>query len=126
MSHLTYLSSLLTDGELGDIDTRVMGIFNEYLQPNGATTAEAAAEAINALTPAKRRESGIEPVPTEEEAQEPESFLWNLWSGFNDITCRIPHDHAAQDRMVDFLQALKQLPPVTVKAWVCLPRVVNV
>ena len=39
-----------------------------------------------------------------------EGFLWSVWGGIVDLIIQIPHSHPWQDRMVEILRAIKEIP----------------
>ncbi|GAQ09484.1 hypothetical protein ALT_6805 [Aspergillus lentulus] len=88
---------------------RIFNILNDYLQPSSTTPPREAAQAIHALTP----KTGSTP----EENSELEDFLWYTWGTIIKVAKQIPHNHPSQDRLVDLIHALTELPPTTVSIW---------
>lgn len=101
----------LDDPEPWPVEQKLFDILNEYLQPSSTTTPAIAAHAIDALTPMKQPDTG------DSQRESPESFLWEIWGDFIDIAKQIPHDHLSQDRLVEAVKALSELPPTTVEIW---------
>lgn len=89
---------------------RYVQTLTEYLQPNSTTRTEAAAKSIDTLSPLKQEDG--EPSSTED-------FVWGFWDDIDQIARQIPHNHAAQDKLVDVIRELKALPPTTITVWVC-------
>ncbi|PKX97265.1 DUF3632 domain-containing protein [Aspergillus novofumigatus IBT 16806] len=88
---------------------RIFNILNDYLQPSSTTPPREAAQTIHALTP----KAGSTP----EENSDLEDFLWYTWGTIIKVAKQIPHDHPSQDRLVDLIRALTELPPTTVSIW---------
>ncbi|RLL96285.1 hypothetical protein CFD26_106374 [Aspergillus turcosus] len=97
--------SLESRAEPNSTEQRIFDILNDYLQPSSTTPPSEAARAIHALT------------PTQEENSDLEDFLWSTWGTIIQIAKQIPHDHPSQDRLVDLIHALAELPPTTVSIW---------
>ena len=100
------------------IGKRIFHILNTYLQPNhdidnlnaGGTlpAANAAAQDIDKLFPLnwptkKKDDDDIE-------NEEPGSFLWEMWEIVISVAQQIPWKHPGQTKLVEFIQALKDLP----------------
>ena len=93
-------------------------ILNTYLQPNnpdnatgGTVTlsaANAAAQEIDKLFPLNRpkKKKGDDDI----ENEEPGSFLWEMWEIVISVAQQIPWKHPGQTKLVEFIQALKDLP----------------
>ncbi|KAJ5773241.1 hypothetical protein N7457_008137 [Penicillium paradoxum] len=92
------------------VEQRYLEIINDYLQPDSQISASDAATGVNKLTPMSRKARG-------EEVETPESWCLEVWSTFSEIVKQIPHDHPSQDKMVEFIKALKALPGVEVKLY---------
>ncbi|KAF7155551.1 hypothetical protein CNMCM6106_004697 [Aspergillus hiratsukae] len=101
--------SLESRAEPNSTEQRVFDILNDYVQPSSTTPAGEAAQAIHALTP----KAGS----TQEEKSELENFLWFIWGAIIEIAKQIRHNRASQDRLVDLIHALTELPPTTVSIW---------
>ncbi|KAJ6128897.1 Protein of unknown function DUF3632 [Penicillium samsonianum] len=69
--------------------------------------ATKAAAGINELTPVSREAKG-------EEVEYPESWCLEFWGTVSDIMKQIPHDHPLQDKMVETIKELEDLPGVEV------------
>jgi Protein of unknown function (DUF3632) len=94
-------------GEPWVINQRIFDILNMYLQPNATLSPTNAAQEIDKLFPLKRpREEG-------RENEEPESFLLEMWGVVISVAEQIPWRHPGQTRLVEFIQALKDLPDTT-------------
>ena len=103
----------LEDEDSWIIEEKYFAIINDCLQPGSQLSAAEAAAGINKLTPMSREADG-------EEAEEPTSFLLEFWGTISRITRQIPHDHPAQDKMIEILKELQALPVVEVPVY---PRV---
>jgi hypothetical protein len=90
-------------------EQHIFNILNDYLQPSSTTPPRETAQAINALTP----KAGSTP----EESPDLEDFLWYTWGTIIKVAKQIPHNHPSQDRLVDLIHALTELPPTTVSIW---------
>ncbi|THC99815.1 hypothetical protein EYZ11_000745 [Aspergillus tanneri] len=82
----------------------VFNILGDFVQPTSSTTPAAIAESIDRLKPS---------LP----GNDLESFLWETWVVFITVAEQIPHDHCSQDRLVEVIDALTQLPSTTVQIW---------
>ncbi|RHZ63634.1 DUF3632 domain-containing protein [Aspergillus thermomutatus] len=100
--------SLEPRDELDTTEQRIFDILNDYLQPSSTIPPSEAAQALDALTPK---------ASAQEEDSDLESFLWSIWGTVIDIAKQVPHDHPSQDRLVDLIHALTELPPTTVSIW---------
>lgn len=112
MAALSFHLESLDDPEPWFVEQKLFDILNEYLQPSSTTTPTVAAQGIDALTPMKRPD-----LADGKRKQSPESFLWEIWETFIAIAKQIPHDHPSQDRLVEVVKALSELPPKTVEIW---------
>ena len=92
------------------INERLFHILNTYLHPNATLSPANAAQEIDKLFPLNR------PKEKENEDNEgPESFLWELWEVVISVAQQIPWRHPGQTRLVELIQALRDLPePITV------------
>ncbi|EAW17801.1 DUF3632 domain-containing protein [Aspergillus fischeri NRRL 181] len=90
-------------------EQHIFNILNDYLQPSSTTPPSEAAQSIHALTP----KAGS----TQEESSEMEDFLWYTWGTIIKVAKQIPHNHPSQDRLVELIHALTELPPTTVSIW---------
>ncbi|KAF5313856.1 hypothetical protein D9619_013057 [Psilocybe cf. subviscida] len=90
--------------ELKIWDTLATAIESSTIEP------AALAEELNRLFPTNRL-PGLGP----QEPESPESFLWEFWGIFAKAAGQVPVDHAGQQRLVELLTALRDLPnPVPV------------
>ncbi|KAE8154851.1 hypothetical protein BDV25DRAFT_82920 [Aspergillus avenaceus] len=88
-----------------ELETKLYEFVTEYVQPSSTTIASDAAAKINEW--AKESQS----------ANDLENFLWQTWGLVIEIAEQIPCDHPAQERLVHLIQALRKLPPQTVRVW---------
>ncbi|GFF51678.1 hypothetical protein IFM61606_02308 [Aspergillus udagawae] len=101
--------SLKSQAEPNSTEQRIFNILNDYLQPSSTTPPSEAAQAIHALTP----KAGSTP----EENPDLEDFLWSTWGTIIKTAKQIKDNHPSQDRLVDLIHALTELPPTTVSIW---------
>lgn len=119
MAALSFHLESLDDPEPWFVEQKLFDILNEDLQSSSTTTPAVAAQGIDALAPMKRPNLG------DGKKESPESFLWEIWKIFIPIAKQIPHDHPSQDRLVEVIAALSELPPTTVEIWtVSFPKLV--
>lgn len=97
----------LEDEDSWIIEVKYFAIINDFLQPGSHLSAAEAAAGINELTPMNREAKG-------EKAEEPISFLLEFWGTISKLARQIPHDHPAQDKMIEILKELQALPVVKV------------
>lgn len=97
----------LEDDDPWIVEQQYFTIVDNYLQPDSTITAHDAALQMNELTPMSREARG-------EESETPDSWCLEVWGTFSEIVKQIPHDHPSQDKMIDFIKALKDLPGVEV------------
>ncbi|KAJ5611713.1 hypothetical protein N7528_008818 [Penicillium herquei] len=109
MLHL-HLDSL-DDDDPWIIEQKNFNILNDFLQPDSTMSSEEAAFQINELTPMKREARG------EEDVEHPESYLFEVWCFFIEISKQIPYDHPSQDKLVSLIKDLKSLPSIGVQIW---------
>lgn len=104
MASLTLSNNLKSPSNNG---ARLFESLAAYLQPSNTTPAATIADEINqsALSQLRSAEPDIEP------------FLWEIWKLFIAIARQIPPDHPSQDRLVDVVQALVDIPPTTIRLW---------
>lgn len=93
------------------IEQETFTILNFYLQLKSAITAATAVAALDVHSPMKRE------AQPGEEVEVAESFLMETYSTFIGIARQIPHDHPSQDRLVELIKALTELPPTEVVVW---------
>jgi len=110
MAPLTLRLKSLEDPDPWIIEQKAFDILNEFLQPDSTVSPKTAAQAIDELTPMKRRAlqgngEGIE---------EPDSFLLEICGTLIEIAKQIPHDHPYQEKFIQFFKELDSLPPTTV------------
>ena len=92
------------------VNQRIFHILNTYLQPNTTLSPSNVAQEIDKVFPLNR--------PREEdtrENEEPESFLFEMWGVIISVAEQIPWKHrdSGQTRLVEVIQALKDLPGST-------------
>ena len=94
-------------GEPWIINQRIFDILNMYLQPNATLSPVNVAQEIDKLSPLNR------PKENDEENEDPESFLFEMWEVVISVADQIPWKHPGQIRLVEVIQALKDLPGPT-------------
>ncbi|KAF8803326.1 hypothetical protein BYT27DRAFT_7340991 [Phlegmacium glaucopus] len=78
--------------------------------PNATLSPTNAAQEIDKLFPLNR------PREEDRESEGPESFLFEMWGVVTSVAEQIPWNHPGQTRLVEVIQALKDLPgPTTVQ-----------
>ncbi|OGM47135.1 hypothetical protein ABOM_003885 [Aspergillus bombycis] len=99
--------------EAGVVEQQVLHTLEGLLHSFDADSIRVAAEEIDKLNPARRSKQ------THEEVQEDEleEFLWLVWDAFIRLARQVPHAHPFQDRMVDLVEALTLLPPLSIEIW---------
>ncbi|KAF7590279.1 hypothetical protein BBP40_003016 [Aspergillus hancockii] len=105
MSSLTLSSGVKTPSEQGN---QGFSILDEYLQPSSSTTPSAAAHSIHGLA---------KPLLSGPDAENLENFVWEFWVIFINIAKQIPCDSPSQDRLVELVKALSEIPPTTIQIW---------
>lgn len=113
MASLTLRPAFLDDQDIWIIEQKAFDVLNKYLQPDGAISAQSAAQAINELTPMNRRASS---QGSSEKLEAPESFLLEICELFIEVAKQIPYDHPSQGKYVEFFTELSALPPTRVTA----------
>ncbi|KAJ5100396.1 hypothetical protein N7456_006448 [Penicillium angulare] len=93
------------------VEKKNFAIMNDFLQPESSMSPVEAAFRINELTPMKRQAQG------EVETEHPESYMWEIWAFFIEISKQIPHDHSSQGKLVSLIKELTLLPPIEVEIW---------
>ena len=125
---LPVMSVAIVEDEPWEIlDEKISQAWIKYLQQMPSHTAIEAAEKLNALVPTNRTEE--EEEEEEEEDESLEFFLVNVWYVLLEMVRAIPPDHVAQDKLVEMVKALRDLPTNTVveiwsnetKIWKDLP-----
>ncbi|KAK2875606.1 hypothetical protein FQN49_001566 [Arthroderma sp. PD_2] len=120
-THLDTMAALslrlpsLEDGDPWIVHQKLFDVLNEYLQPSSSTGSPSAAKVIDSLTPNKRQ--GLDPSDDAKPKEECESFLLETWGTFIEIARQIPSEHASQDRLVDLVKALSELPSTSAEIW---------
>ena len=104
MTDSTPLNLVLQENEPWVINQRIFQILNTYLQPNARLSPANAAQEIDKLFPLNRRRE------EDKENEEPESFLFEMWDVVISVAEQIPWKHAGQNRLVECIQALRDLP----------------
>ena len=98
------------NGQPWVINQRLFHILNTYLQPNATLSPVNAVQGIDKLFPLNR------PREEDRENEEPESFLFEMWEVVMSVAEQIPWRHPGHTRLVEVIQALKDLPgPTTVQ-----------
>ncbi|OJJ46433.1 hypothetical protein ASPZODRAFT_142250 [Penicilliopsis zonata CBS 506.65] len=101
----------LEDDDPWIVEQKNFAIRKDFLQPDSYISPADAAFQINELTPMKREAQG------EEDVEHPESYMWEIWGFFIEISKQIPHDHPSQDKLVSLIKELTLLPSVEVEIW---------
>jgi len=113
MAHSTPLNLVLQSSDNEQpwvINQRIFHILNTYLQPNATLSPTNAAQEIDKLFPLNR------PREEDRENEGPESFLFEMWGVVISVAEQIPWKHPGQTRLVEVIQALRDLPgPTTVQ-----------
>ena len=89
-----------------DEDNLCFPILKESLQPDSSRSPAEAACLINALSPTNEKPHDGGSI---------DGFLWATWEAFIEMASQIPHDHPALQKLVEIIQELTKLPPVTIK-----------
>ncbi|EEQ34009.1 conserved hypothetical protein [Microsporum canis CBS 113480] len=108
MATLSLRLPSLEDGDPWIVHQKLFGILSEYLQPASSTAPSAAAKEIDSLTPKKRQ--GLDASDDAKPKEDYESFLLEIWNSLIEVARQIPSDHASQDRLVELVKALRELP----------------
>ena len=111
MAPLSLRLPSLEDGDPWIVHRNLFEVLNGYLQPGSCTAPSAAAKEIDDLTPDKRQSDGGKPK------EDHESFLLEIWESIIEIAKQIPSDHASQDRLVELIKALTELPATEIEIW---------
>ncbi|KAJ5714259.1 uncharacterized protein N7483_011440 [Penicillium malachiteum] len=93
------------------IEQNNFAIINDFLQPASHMSLTEAAFQINELTPIKREAWG------EEDVEEPESYLREIWVFFTIICKQIPYQHPSQEKLVSLIRELTLLPSEEFNGW---------
>ncbi|EFR00783.1 hypothetical protein MGYG_03787 [Nannizzia gypsea CBS 118893] len=122
MATLSLRLPSLEDGDPWVVHQKLFDVLKTFLQPGSNAAPSSAAKDIDDLTPGKRQADDGKPK------EDYESFLLEIWNSIIEIAKQIPSDHASQDRLVELVKALSELPPIeteiwgsTVKVWADLP-----
>ncbi|MCJ1433275.1 tripartite motif containing 44 [Xylographa pallens] len=83
-------------------DEKILEICLKYVQQSPAHTATEAAQKLHALFPPKRTEEG--------DMELQKFFLANVWDVILHMIRQIPHEHRAQDSLIEVVEALRNLP----------------
>ncbi|KAF8906980.1 hypothetical protein CPB84DRAFT_1744776 [Gymnopilus junonius] len=86
------------------INQKIFDILIASLQSVTALSATDTAKAIDQLFPLNRPRDG------DKENEEPASFLFEMWGVVIDVAQQLPWKDTRQDRLVDIIRALKDLP----------------
>lgn len=96
-SDLTYL-------EYGSNDrSRTLNLIQKYLEDTNCSAEDIAKKLTTAA-------NGFSTPGLIEMKGSLEGFLWSLWGTVVYLIRQVPHDHGWQDRMVDALKAIKEVP----------------
>lgn len=87
-----------------DQDQKIFQVLHDVVQPGQAIMPDAAAEHINQHLHNLPGRSGDKQKDTEVV----EDFVDSVWSLLTSIAENTPYNHPAQDRLIDFMQALVQ------------------
>ena len=110
-----------------DIEPKICAILDAYLQPSSEVSAAIAAQEITQFYPT---DPALQQPGTHD--NEAHIFLLRLWELFIKIVEQIPWQHPSQDKLVELMKAIRDLPnPTTisfdagqshrVKLWTDLP-----
>ena len=100
------------------VEQKMFDILNDFLQPSSVLSPTAAAKQLDRLFPLNRTDSDGE------RKEEPESFLWELWSVIIKVAQQIPWKSRAQDRLAELIKALRDLPSeIVVEIWSSKSRI---
>ncbi|KAE8423833.1 hypothetical protein BDV36DRAFT_289930 [Aspergillus pseudocaelatus] len=99
--------------ETGVVEQKVIHTLEGLLHSFDADSIRVAAEEIDELNPARHSKKAHKEV----QEDELEEFLWLVWDAFIRLARQVPHAHPFQDRMVDLVEALTLLPPLSVEVW---------
>ncbi|KAE8168208.1 hypothetical protein BDV40DRAFT_251517 [Aspergillus tamarii] len=105
MASLTLSSRIESPSEQ---ENQIFAILNEYAQPSSSTTASAAAQRIHGFAA---------PLLSDSKADGLEDLLWQLWNIVINVAKQIPCDSPSQERLVDLVKALTEIPPTTIQIW---------
>ncbi|KAJ5219674.1 hypothetical protein N7468_008878 [Penicillium chermesinum] len=94
----TFNLAKAAESDDSDADRTVIQIFTECLELETITENEAA----------KRIDEYHRPAETSDEEDEPN--IWLIWGAFLRASFMIPHDHPAQDKLIQILLELQDLP----------------
>lgn len=115
------------ESETFDFEPKIFSTLNEYLQPSSEVPPAIAAQEITQLYPTDP--ASQQPGTYDTEAYD---FLLRLWELFIAIAEQIPWQHSSQDKVIELVKAIRDLPnPTTitfdngfsrrVKLWTDLP-----
>ncbi|KAH7035999.1 uncharacterized protein B0I36DRAFT_429984 [Microdochium trichocladiopsis] len=105
-----HLSLSLRDDDPWYISQNAYNIISAFIQAKDQPDPLEAAKELGALAPANRV------LQEAEEAESYVSFLLEFWELFLRIARQVPHDHPAQDRLVQLVAELKELPTSDVES----------
>ncbi|KAB8259245.1 hypothetical protein BDV32DRAFT_59714 [Aspergillus pseudonomiae] len=89
-------------------ENQLFAILNEYAQPSSSITASAAAQSIHGFA---------SPLLSDSNADSLENLLWQFWTIVINIAKQIPCDSPSQERLVELVKALTEIPPTTIQIW---------
>ncbi|KAB8235887.1 DUF3632 domain-containing protein [Aspergillus alliaceus] len=99
--------------ETGVVELKVMHTLEGLLHSFDADSIRVATEEIDKLNPVRHSKKAHEEV----QEDELEEFLWQVWDAFIRLARQVPHAHPFQDRIVDLVEALTRLPPLSIEVW---------
>ncbi|OGM48027.1 hypothetical protein ABOM_002679 [Aspergillus bombycis] len=105
MASLTLSSGIESPSER---ENQLFAILNEYAQPSSSTTASAAAQSIHGFAA---------PLLSDSNADSLENLLWQVWNIVINVAKQIPCDSPSQERLVELVKALTDIPPTTIQIW---------
>jgi hypothetical protein len=105
MASLTLSSGVNSPSEKGNRGFRIL---EEYLQPSSSTTSSAAAQNIHGLA---------EPLLYGSNTDDLEDFVWEFWGIFLNVAKQIPYDSPSQERLIELVKALIEIPATTIQVW---------
>ncbi|KAK6812549.1 hypothetical protein RU639_011692 [Aspergillus parasiticus] len=89
-------------------EKKIFAILDEYAQPSCSTTASATAQSIHEFAA---------PLLSDSQADGLENLLWQFWNIVINVAKQIPCDSPSQERLVELVKALTEIPPTTIQIW---------
>ena len=90
-------------GYISDDENAELTLIHEYLEDTDSSAKHTAEEITNLA-------KDLSSMAFSETVSGLQSFLWGLWAEIRDLIKGIPHSHPWQDRMVELLSAIKEIP----------------